>query len=145
MRPPHSPGPWKTGDCDGFIIWASGFRSTAWTSHEAGPEAVVIANVHCPGWSRLTPPEGYERREAWVEECEANAALIALAPDHADIGWAMCVGAGRWVAWGDGRGEFAMNGLWFSTRLDPFGVPEITDALRAHIRRARGLPQESVS
>lgn len=53
------------------------------------------------------------------------------------ICWAMCVGAGRWEAWGDGRGEFCMNGLRHSTKLDAHGVPEMTGAMRDAILRAK--------
>jgi hypothetical protein len=71
-------------------------------------------------------------------EAEANASLIAKAPDHADIGWAMCVGAGRWEPWGDGRGEFCLNGICHATKLDEFGVPEVTEGMRSAIAKARG-------
>lgn len=81
-----TPGPWKTGNCDGCIIWAGGFRSTAWREFEAGPEAVCIGNAMMPGWAHSHPPEndedgGFARRERWNEECKANALLMAAAPD----------------------------------------------------------------
>jgi hypothetical protein len=71
------------------------------------------------------------------EEAKANALLTAAAPDHADIAWAMCVAAGRWEPFGDGRGEFVLNGLRFATALDEFGVPRATAALRRQISDAR--------
>jgi hypothetical protein len=80
------------------------------------------------------------------EEAEANARLIAAAPDHAEICWAMCMAAGLWEPWGDGRGEFILNGLRFITKLDEFSAPIVTPALRAQIAKARGdfsLPSPS--
>jgi hypothetical protein len=75
------------------------------------------------------------------DETWSNARLIAAAPDHALIGWAVCVAAGRWEPSpaADGRGEFCINGIRFSTRLDEFGVPAMTDGLRAAIAKARGV------
>ncbi|MGQ3081102.1 MULTISPECIES: hypothetical protein [Alphaproteobacteria] len=67
-----------------------------------------------------------------------NARLIAAAPDHALIGWAMCVGAGQWEPWGDGRGEFCMHGIRHATKLDAFGIPEVTPNLRAVIVKSQG-------
>jgi hypothetical protein len=73
-----------------------------------------------------------------AEENVANARLIAAAPDHALIGWAMCVGAGRWESFSSGiGGEFCMNGLRHATALDEFGCPVLTDALRSAITRAQ--------
>jgi hypothetical protein len=81
----HTPGPWKTGDCDSFIIWAASFRSTAWRDSEPGPEAVHVADVQVPCFGRpdrapewLDDPEVNER---WEAECRANARLIAAAPE----------------------------------------------------------------
>ena len=71
-------------------------------------------------------------------DSRANARLIAAAPDHAAIGWAMCVGPARWEPFGDMRGEFCMNGIRYLTKLDEFGVPEMTDGMRAAIAKARG-------
>jgi hypothetical protein len=77
-----------------------------------------------------------ERTEA---ETKANAHLIAAAPDHALIAWALCVGLGRWEFLGDSlRGEFCVNGIRHLTRLDQFGVPAVTDTLRAELTQARG-------
>jgi hypothetical protein len=74
-----------------------------------------------------------------VAEDAANARLIAAAPDHALIGWAMCVGAGRWEPFqSGGSGEFCMNGLRHCTTLDEFGVPEMTSGMRAAIAAAKG-------
>ena len=67
---------------------------------------------------------------------EANARLIVAAPDHAMICWAMCVGAGRWEPFGDGRGEFCMNGLRHATKLDEFGCPVVTESMRAALAKA---------
>jgi hypothetical protein len=72
------------------------------------------------------------------EEREANARLIVAAPDHALICWAMCVGTARWEPFGDGRGEFCMNGLRHATTLDEFGCPVVTHGMREAIRLAQG-------
>lgn len=70
----------------------------------------------------------------------ANAALIAAAPDHALICWAMCVQDATWDEWVpfDGKGEFCFAGLRYATKLDEFGCPAPTPALRAALARARG-------
>lgn len=73
------------------------------------------------------------------EEKVANANLLSRAPDHALIGWAMCVGAGRWEPLGEGlHGELCMNGLRHLTVLDPFGIPVVTAGMRAAIVAAMG-------
>ena len=63
----------------------------------------------------------------------ANAHLIAAAPDHALLGWAMCIQDGRWEEWVpfDGRGEFIFAGIRYCTKLDQFGCVELTPALRS--------------
>jgi hypothetical protein len=72
-----------------------------------------------------------------VPEMRANAHLIAAAPDHALIGWAMCVQDGTWEEWGPGKGEFCFCGMRYATSLDQFGCPVLTDALRAAITKAQ--------
>jgi hypothetical protein len=64
-----------------------------------------------------------------------DANLIALAPDHALLGWAMCVLDGRWEEWFDcgGEGEFVFGGLRFATRLDQCGCAVLTPALREEL------------
>lgn len=70
----------------------------------------------------------------YASEHEANARLIAAAPDHALICWAMCVGGARWEPSGyEGRGEFCMSGICHSTTLDEFGAPVMTSGMRAAI------------
>ena len=78
----HTPAPWKTGDCDNWIIWAPRFASTEWVSkgNTIGErEAVAVAHVEAPAWAMggIDPDE----REAWLEESTANANLIAAAPE----------------------------------------------------------------
>jgi hypothetical protein len=68
----------------------------------------------------------------------ANARLIAAAPDHALICWAMCVQDATWDEWGPGKGEFCFAGLRHATTLDEFGAPVLTDHLRALLTQARG-------
>lgn len=65
----------------------------------------------------------------------ANAKLIAAAPDHALVCWAMCVQDAIWEEWVpfDGKGEFCFAGLRYATSLDEFGCPKLTPALRESI------------
>jgi hypothetical protein len=91
MSAAFTPGPWKAGDCDSFIIWAPRFRTVDWLEHEPGPEAVHIGDAACPGWaprpevlSKMSL-EDLDRLEEWIEECKANARLMAAAPDLAAL------------------------------------------------------------
>lgn len=112
----HTPGPWSVAK-----------QSYGWDHFAAiVSEGGLVATCHIAALSRSH------------EQTAADARLIAAAPDHAAIGWAMCVGSARWEPWGDGRGEFCMNGLRYATKLDEFGIPEMTDAMRAAIARATG-------
>jgi hypothetical protein len=70
----------------------------------------------------------------WRKRLIADANQAA---DHALVCWAMCVGAARWEPWGDGRGEFCMNGLRHATKLDAFGCPEVTGPMRAAILKVK--------
>jgi hypothetical protein len=69
----------------------------------------------------------------------ANVRLILAAPDHALICWAMCVQDGRWEEWTpyDGSGEFVFAGLRYATRVDEFGCPKLTPALRMAITQSQ--------
>ncbi len=82
---------------------------------------------------------------AWIgehrAEAEVNARLIAAAPDHALVCWAMCMAAGRWEPSGTG-GEFCINGIRYSTKLDEFGCPIVNGSIRTAISRAQGLVSE---
>lgn len=112
------------------------------SGHTVGPwfviEAPVIAVTASEGHPVIAELTDVDDRRDCLAEIIANARLIAAAPDHALIGWAMCVADGRWEAWGDGRGEFCINGMRYATKLDEFGIPEVTAALRAAIDRAKG-------
>lgn len=74
------------------------------------------------------------------DEQEANARLIAAAPDHSLFGAAVCAGKARWEAWSgsDCRGEVCVGGMRYATNLDEFGMPVLYDAIRAAIAKARG-------
>ena len=65
-------------------------------------------------------------------ESEANACLIAAAPDHALIAWGLAHGHIRWEP-----NELCGFGFRHSTKLDEFGVPEMTDALRRDLEKAK--------
>lgn len=118
--PSFTPGPWavrRESAIDyrpNMIVGAEGQSLVAW----------------CAG--------GGPKRAVMGPEEDANARLIAAAPDHALICWAMCVGAGRWEPFGDGRGEFCMNGLRHVTELDEFGCPRVTASMRDALSKAKG-------
>lgn len=105
-----------------------------------------LAETGAPIWETYCPNDGctHDKDEFEASMRQLMAASRArervrdAAPDHAAIGWAMCVAAGRWEPWGDGRGEFCMNGIRYATKLDEFGVPVMTDGMRAAISKATG-------
>jgi len=115
----HTPGPWATDpNCGHECVLA--------------PNGAMVADCAIFGTSRTFRRRGGDN--------EANARLIAAAPDHALICWAMCVGAGRWEPFGDGKGEFCMNGLRHATELDEFGCPRVTESMRAALIKAGATP-----
>lgn len=77
---------------------------------------------------------------AVVEKCEevdANAKLIAAAPDHALYAAAITTGIARWEPWEQaGKGEVCVGGMRYATSLDDFGVPELSENIRLAIRNA---------
>ncbi len=95
-----------------------------WTVNDSDADQTIWAGEDCVATAWLDP------------NVDANARLIAAAPDHALIARAMCIGAGRWEPFGDGRGEFCMNGQRHATWLDEFGVPVITNGMRAALAKA---------
>lgn len=113
-----TPGPWLAEPADMFgdhnIVLLD-------SSEDCRAVAAVVSNMRDPG------------------EVAANARLIAAAPDHALICWAICNAGARWEAWGDeGDGEFCCGGIRHATKLDSFGVPTMTGNLRAALTKARG-------
>lgn len=91
---------------------------------------IDVADLHCDA----------DDEEA-VETTRADAALVAAAPDHALLLATMATGALRWDSWapdadGNRRGELAFDGLRYATRLDEFGCPILTDALRVALVKA---------
>lgn len=85
---PWTPGPWKRGSCDNTIIWANRLGCTDWTSHpeDSNGERVSVGNVS--GWGYLPEQDAAYlalpvdvRTTAMDAEREANATLIAAAPD----------------------------------------------------------------
>lgn len=99
----HTPGPWKRGDCDSWIIWAPGYASTDWKrDQEGGPESVVVATLEVPAWASV-PCDG-DTREEWLAEADRTADLIAAAPDLL----AMLKVAQLWL---DADGRFDMQGI----------------------------------
>jgi hypothetical protein len=112
-----TPGPWTVGEID-----------TAWHEGSNLPPEIGLT-VNGSHWNKVV---------ASVMVSDANARLIARAPDHALIVWAMCIQDGRWIEWAMGKGEFCFCGICYVTSLDEFGCPVLTPALRAAITKARG-------
>jgi hypothetical protein len=160
----HTPGPWawfgnaKNNEVYlatthsgrryvmGFDRW--GMRG-AQPTFQPGERGVVpatslftfeVGNPDVRGVEQAKADDSVYRLDINGIDC-ADARLIAAAPDHALVGWAMCVGSARWEPWGDGRGEFCMNGLRHATSLDEFGIPIVTASMRAAIAKARGSDQ----
>ena len=120
-------------------------RTTKEQAHTAGPwtakwsmyrEGTFIVQAGMPSNRVLASFDG--DGDGPDDQDIANARLIAAAPDHALICWAMCIAAGRWEPFGDGRGEFCINGMRYSTNLDEFGCPVVNATIRAAIVRATG-------
>lgn len=102
-----------------------------------GPWSVTTSGIYAEsGWAVAYTPD--QQGQTFTPEGTVNARLIAAAPDHALIGWAMCVQDATWEEWGDGKGEFCFAGLRHATTLDEFGCPVLTDNLRDFISKARG-------
>lgn len=115
----HTPGPWTMDSEFGTSI--------------KGADGVTVAAVLNP----INATKGQKPVPSDLNEVKANASLVVAAPDHAHICWAMCVAAGRWEPWGDGRGEFCINGMRYATKLDVFGCPVVNEPIRSAIARAR--------
>ena len=73
-----------------------------------------------------------------ASECEANARLIAAAPDHAMLLSAICNGSARVEKWDAQRCEVCVGGMRYAVHFDQFGCPEMTVNLRAAIAKAEG-------
>jgi len=71
---------------------------------------------------------------------EANARLMALAPDHATVAAALATGTVRWELFtGDNiRGEICVGGLRYATHLDEWGVPVLSENTRTALAKAKG-------
>jgi hypothetical protein len=124
MEAKHTPGPWSC-------------LSPSLSGHTTirGPSGCDVAAVAYRSEANFTVRFGGDLPDP---EADANARLIAAAPDHALIAWAMCVQDGTWEEWdGQGRGEFCFAGLRHATRLDEFGAPILTDNLRAILTEER--------
>jgi hypothetical protein len=125
---PHTPGPWhiNPGDATGFKTYSGepGVYARARPTDDYFVLKIAEMDTNVP-----------------ARERKANARLIAAAPDHALVCWAMCVQDATWEEWGSGKGEFCFAGLRHSTHLDEFGCPVLTDNLRAAIAKATGASQ----
>jgi hypothetical protein len=79
----HTPGPWFLGAMNDCLFVLD------------KPPSVAGADV--APHMRANGPAVIAKLDYW--KADANARLIATAPDHAMIGWAMCVGAAQWIPW----------------------------------------------
>lgn len=113
----HTPGPWAVGPVDDTVI-----------TH-VGPDNVRYEIAAIDG--------DYNQPETWPV-MEANARLIASAPDHADFGRAITTLGARWEPLSSRTGEFCIGGLRYATDLDEFGVPVLHAGIRAAIAKAEG-------
>lgn len=126
----HTPGPWavlELRDTDRCLV-----------SSNCLPDGSERAAAEKNGGFMVAHTLGPQR--------EANARLIATAPDHALVCWAMCVQDARWEEWGAGKGEFCFAGLRHATTLDEFGAPVLTDHLRGLLAAAKATsPADTAS
>jgi hypothetical protein len=120
-EPQHTPGPWRAEEEDAL-------DSVPFIPIEAGEAGA---------WRKVCEVNGEPEGLHIDGVALANARLIAAAPDHALICWAMCVQDARWDEGSNGEGEFCFAGLRHWTRLDEFGCPVLTENLRAVLTRAK--------
>lgn len=108
----------------------------AWSCH--AKTTVVRANPDClTGVEVIAECSGSGQTD--IAECERRARLMAAAPDHALVGWALAMGKARFEFWASGaKGELCVAGLRHATALDEFGVPALTPAARTAISAMRG-------
>jgi hypothetical protein len=127
-----TPGPWRVG------IWM-GDANRKHVVDMGVPDGITTFAMLTERYGFGFPPSAIVHSDGDGCEIEANARLIAAAPDLALICWAMCVQDGRWEEWTpyDGSGEFIFAGLRYATRTDEFGCPKLTPALRAALTKAR--------
>lgn len=113
------------------------WEARAWSCHAM--TTVVRKNPDgSPGTDVVAECAGSGQTD--IAECERRARLIASAPDHALVAWALADATARWEPWDDaGRGELCFGGLRYATRLDAFGVPALTEALRVGLTKARSV------
>lgn len=123
----HTPGPWTirrhTGSQTIHIDAANGDPTLKFAKWRG--LASVYGSIDFPDKGRLVGM--------------ANARLIASAPDHALICWALINGIARWEPFGrDPAGEFCIKGMRYATVIDEFGCPEMTPEMREAINEAKG-------
>jgi hypothetical protein len=124
-QPPaaHTPGPWVVYDMNPLFVVASRYSVGSFT----------VADC--------TPPL---RREGRVKTAEANARLIAAAPDHALVAAAFVSGVALWRPINKYVGDLRVGGRWYSLPLDEFGVPQLDDWTRERLRTSIAKTTEPV-
>lgn len=114
----HTPGPWTNED----------FEITA----EDGSVICSVNNVD--DFPCIEEDNTENGTKQLIAEFEANARLIADAPDSTLLLRALCLGVARWELFAGSKigGEVCCGGMRYSTELNEFGVP----AIGAHVRHA---------
>ena len=112
MSKSFTPGPWHVGESAPCIVYAE----DGW----AVCNAVVFHNK--------------------ADDPQANARLIAAAPDHALVARALAAGVARWELFTNAEqsGELCIGGMRYVTQLDEFGVPELSDHTRHALAAGTG-------
>lgn len=115
---PHTPGPWSVETV----------KTQVGHCHQILPIKACLYVDH----------RDMRQRDARTLKAKADAALIAAAPDHAMLARAFAARILRWEPFKvlDGTGELCIDGLRYTTKLDAFGVPEMTPGVRAAIAKA---------
>lgn len=118
----HTPGPWR---------WTEEFRD------ESGNPTWTLIGTGDGLYGILTCATDSSPQDL---NDEANARLIAAAPDHALVARVLAAGDARWYPWEDRvSGELSIGGLLYATKLDEFGVPKLHDVLRAALACVNGI------
>lgn len=134
-----TPWPWNWGDgydTDQDCTFSEGDKYADYRlMGQSDSEVIPIRVDHYePIWDTKEPDEG-------ISPKAEDRALIALAPDHALFAAAMVAGKVRWerFASSDVSGDIVFDAMRYATQLDEFGVPKLTDSLRAALKAALGV------
>lgn len=103
-----------------------------------GPWVADRLTVVCANGSLVA--EVHEDYFTHTKEDQANARLIAAAPDHALVARALAARVARWELFTNAEqsGELCIGGMRYVTQLDEFGVPELSDHTRHALAAGTG-------